>query len=123
MFAYFFAAEFTLKNEFFNFMSPIGRSRSLTVLKSIVSHNGSTLNSGESKSRIQVCLLLYFVMDVKFIRDTTSIDEEKKKVMDVLLTDGITNISVLTWKKLVPMFDHKIEVSQSFFLKLACVVF
>ena len=70
----------------------------------IVSHNGSTLNSGESKSRIQVCLLLYFVMDVKFIRDTTSIDEEKKKVMDVLLTDGITNISVLAWEKLVPMY-------------------
>ena len=104
MFAYFFAAEFTLKNEFFNFMSPIGRSRSLTVLKSIVSHKGSTLNSGESKSRIQVCLLLYFVMDVKFIRDTTSIDEEKKKVMNVLLTDGITNISVLAWEKLVPMY-------------------
>ena len=62
-------------------------------------------------------------MDVKFIRDTTSIDEKKKKVMDFLLTDGITNISVLAWEKLVPMFDHKIEVNQSFFLKLACVVF
>ena len=88
-----------------------------------MSHNGSTLHSGKSKSRIQVCLLFNSGIDVKFITDTTIIDEEKKKLMDVVLIAGITNISVLAWEKLVPMSDHKIEVNQSFFLKLACVVF
>ena len=51
-------------------------------------------------------------MDVKFIRDTsTSIDEEKKKVMDVLLTDGITNISALAWRVITTMGTHNVVVA------------